>query len=348
MVANEIYMHRCFELASLGEGKVAPNPMVGAVLVYNDRIIGEGYHMQYGQAHAEVNCINSVGEQDKHLVERSTLFVSLEPCAHFGKTPPCADFVIKNKIPFVVIACRDSYEEVDGKGIEKLRAAGIKVVLPILEKEGMELNRRFFTFHKKQRPYIILKWAETADKKIAGNGPSRLLISNEITNREVHKWRSQEAAILVGTNTALRDNPALTTRLWPGTDPVRMVIDKELKLPSTSHLLDGSVKTILFNSLRHEDTGGLFYYKILTQGEFIKQMISAAYQLQIQSILVEGGARLLQSFLDGNYWDEARILRNSELEITEGLASPTLFDAEKSGSQAILNDTISYYRPASK
>ncbi|MBI3882924.1 MAG: bifunctional diaminohydroxyphosphoribosylaminopyrimidine deaminase/5-amino-6-(5-phosphoribosylamino)uracil reductase RibD [Sphingobacteriales bacterium] len=253
-------MQRCLELAKLGAGSVAPNPMVGAVLVYEDRIIGEGYHQQYGQAHAEVNCINSVKKEDKELISKSTIYVSLEPCAHYGKTPPCVNLIIEKQIPHVVVACRDSYKEVNGKGIEILKATGVNVVLGILEKEAIELNKRFFTFHREQRPYIILKWAQSGNAKIGNADFSRVLISNEQTNKHVHKWRSEEAAILVGTNTALYDNPSLTTRLWQGNNPVRLVIDTDLKLPTSLQLFNGEVKTIVFNKVKQE-AGILFYYR---------------------------------------------------------------------------------------
>lgn len=336
-------MHRCIELAKLGTGNVAPNPMVGAVLVYNDLIIGEGYHRLYGQAHAEVNCIKSVSEENEHLIEKSTLYVSLEPCAHFGKTPPCADLIIEKKIPAVVIGCRDSFQQVDGKGIQKLQAAGIKVITPVLEKEALELNKRFFTFHNLQRPFVILKWAQTANGKIANSDYSRLFISNEITNRKAHQWRSCEASILVGTNTALRDDPSLTTRLWPGNNPVRMVIDKELQLPSSLHLFDGTVKTIVFNTIQQKDKGQVLYYKISKEKSFIAQIMEALYRLNIQSVLVEGGTRLLQSFIDENYWDEASVITNTELEIPAGIQAPVLYNAVKVSGEKILTDTIHYY-----
>jgi len=343
-MTHETYMHRCFELALLGQGQVAPNPMVGAVLVWNDRIIGEGYHEQYGQAHAEVNCINSVQEADKPLIEKSILYVSLEPCAHFGKTPPCADLIIENRIPTVVIACRDSFVEVAGKGIQKLLAAGIEVITAVLEKEGLDLNRRFFTFHQQHRPYIILKWAQTADLKIARHNGSRLLISNAFTNRMVHQWRSCESSIMVGTNTALKDNPALTTRQWTGNNPVRLVIDKALKLPPQLHLLDGSVKTIVFNLMQDAEQGQLLYYKISPVGSFIYQILEALYKLQVQSVLVEGGASLLQSFLDENVWDEARVITNNELAIGEGVAAPVLANAELVSVEKMTSDSIHYYK----
>lgn len=338
-------MHRCFQLAKLGAGSVAPNPMVGAVLVYNGQIIGEGYHQQYGHAHAEVNCINSVSESNQHLVERSTLYVSLEPCAHYGKTPPCANLIIHKKIPQVIIACRDSFQQVDGKGIQRLKSAGVVVITPFLEKEALELNKRFITFHTQRRPYIILKWAQTTNGIIAANDDSRLLISNEITNRLVHQWRSCEASILVGTNTALLDDPSLTNRHWNGKNPVRLVIDKDLKLPPSLHLFDGTVKTIVFNTLQQVDKGRLIYYKISNEKSVVAQIIEALYQLNIQSVLVEGGARLLQSFIDENYWDEARVITNTQLEISEGLRAPILLKGVIINTEKTLTDTIHYYHP---
>jgi diaminohydroxyphosphoribosylaminopyrimidine deaminase/5-amino-6-(5-phosphoribosylamino)uracil reductase len=337
-------MRRCFELAKLAEGNVAPNPMVGAVLVFNDLIIGEGYHRAYGHAHAEVNCINSVAKEHVHLIDQSTLYVSLEPCSHFGKTPPCTHLIIEKNIPKVVIACRDPFLEVDGKGIEQLKAAGIEVITPLLEKEALELNKRFFTFHIQHRPYIILKWAQTANEMIAQSDYSRLLISNEKTNRQVHKWRTEEASILVGTTTALQDNPSLTNRLWQGNNPIRLVIDKDLKLPATHQLLDGTVKTIVFNAIRQENTGSLVYHRISGNDNWVTQIIEALYEMNIQSVLVEGGTSLLQSFIDANCWDEARVITNTEMEIAAGLKAPLLSNAEKRSTQIIEKDTIQYYR----
>jgi len=337
-------MRRCFELAKQGEGNVAPNPMVGAILVFNDLIIGEGYHSEFGKEHAEVNCINSVANEHLHLISQSTLYVSLEPCSHFGKTPPCTNSIIEKKIPKVVVGCQDSFSKVDGRGIETLRNAGVEVVCPILEKEALDLNKRFFTFHKKHRPYIILKWAQTANEMIAQNNYSRLLISHETTNRQVHKWRSEEASILVGTNTALLDNPSLTNRLWPGKNPIRLVIDSNLKIQATSHLLDGSVQTIVFNSLRQEQAGAILYYKIAENKSWVLQITEALYQMNIQSLLVEGGATLLQSFIDENYWDEARVITNTEMEVSDGLKAPRLKNAEKYFSETIEKDLIQYYR----
>ncbi len=337
-------MQRCLQLAVMGAGAAAPNPMVGAVLVYNGRIIGEGYHQKYGEAHAEVNCINSVAEADKELISMSTMYVSLEPCAHFGKTPPCADLIISHKIPNVVIGCRDSFAAVDGKGMERLKAAGVQVTIDVLENECRELNKRFFTFHEKQRPYIILKWAQSSDGKIgAGNG-GRVFISNEFTNKLVHKWRTEEAAIMVGTNTALLDDPALTARLWPGNNPVRLVVDMDLKLPPSLQLFDGTVKTIVFNQQKLEMGEMLSFYKIDKDEKFIPQILNALYKLQLQSVIIEGGAKLLQLFIEENAWDEARVISNEELIIGNGLSAPVLKNSNLFDEQKIKSDTISFFR----
>ncbi len=324
----ELYMERCIQLAALGAGNVAPNPMVGAVLVYNDRIIGEGYHKKYGEAHAEVNCIASVKEADKHLIENAVLYVSLEPCAHYGKTPPCSDLIIRNKIPKVVIGCRDPFKQVDGKGIEKLKAAGIEVVTGVLENECKDLNKRFFTFHIKKRPYIILKWAQTANKKIASSDNKRLIISNQITNRLVHKWRFEEASILVGTNTVIADDPLLTNRLWQGKNPVRLIIDKALKIPENLRVFNNEAPTIVFNYIKSTiEPVGMFlnqtyFFKIEKDKSLVLQVIDVCYSLNIQSILVEGGAKLLQSFIDEKLFDEIRIITNKDLVIENGLDAP--------------------------
>ncbi len=339
-------MQRCLQLAGSGAGHTAPNPMVGAVLVYKDRIIGEGCHRQYGKAHAEVNCINSVRPADKQLIARSTLYVSLEPCAHFGKTPPCTGLIIENRIPAVVIGCRDSFNEVNGKGIEKLEAAGIQVTVGVLEKECLALNRRFFTFHDRKRPYIILKWAESSDGKIAGTGSSRILISNEFTNRLVHKWRSEEAAILVGTNTALKDDPSLTTRHWPGKSPVRLVIDRELKLPAHLKLFGGEADTIVFNYLKTGDEGKLHYKQLGRNGGLLKQLLLVLCERKLQSVIVEGGTRLLQSFIDAGLWDEARVICNRQLTIGDGLEAPVLKNTVLLREEKIDTDVISYFARA--
>ncbi|MBS1917171.1 MAG: bifunctional diaminohydroxyphosphoribosylaminopyrimidine deaminase/5-amino-6-(5-phosphoribosylamino)uracil reductase RibD [Bacteroidetes bacterium] len=335
-------MLRCLQLAQQGTGYVAPNPMVGAVLVNGERIIGEGFHQQYGHAHAEVNCINSVKKEDEGLIPKSTLYVSLEPCAHYGKTPPCADLIIKNKIPKVVIGCRDPFAEVNGKGIEKLLAAGVEVVQDVLEKECIGINKRFFTFYTKHRPYIILKWAESANGTI-GSYRERVLISNEFSNRIVHKWRSEEASILVGTNTAMIDDPSLNVRLWKGPNPVRLVVDMDLSLPQHLHVFDQQQKTIVFNSIKHEEQNNLLYYQVTHDVNLVHQIVYALYQLKLQSVLVEGGAKLLQSFIDENMWDEARIIRNGELIIDNGISAPHLSEAKLIAEEKIFSDRVSYF-----
>ena len=337
-------MQRCLQLAAMGAGNVAPNPKVGAVLVYDGRIIGEGYHQKYGEAHAEVNCINSVDDGNKKLIAESTLYVSLEPCAHHGKTPPCADLIIENKIQNVVIGCRDSFIEVDGRGIEKLKAAGVIVIFGILEKECLDFNKRFFTFHEKHRPYIILKWAESGDGKIAAHGNSRLLISNDFTNRLVHKWRTEEAAILVGTYTALLDNPSLTARFWPGNNPVRLVIDKELKLPADLNLFDRKVKTIVFNYHKNAETENLIYYQVEKNTILLTQIVEALHKMKIQSVIVEGGAKLIQSFIDEDLWDEAVVICNEELIVGDGLNAPILTESELLCQQKFSTDKMSFYK----
>lgn len=362
MTIDETYMHRCIKLAELGGGNVLPNPMVGAVLVHEGRIIGEGYHERYGQAHAEVNCINSVKQEDEAFIENLALYVSLEPCAHFGKTPPCADLIIKKKIRKVVIGCRDPFEQVNGKGIEKLQAAGVDVTVGVLEAECKKLNKRFFIFHTQHRPFIILKWAQTANGKIATSpipinigtlkerplSTNRLFISNDFTNRFVHKWRSEEAAILVGTNTVFADNPSLTNRLWTGKSPVRLVADMELKLPSASAIFNKQQRTIVFNSIKHEeDNNNLFYYQVSEDVSLVHQILNACYKNNIQSILVEGGGKLLQSFIDKAAWDEARIITNEKLFV-EGVSAPQLTNATLVESKHIFDDRIDFYATLNK
>ena len=338
---EELYMRRCLELAKLGEGTVAPNPIVGAVLVYKDRIIGEGYHQQYGQPHAEVNCINSVKKEDLHLIEHSIIYVSLEPCAHFGKTPPCADLIIRHKIKKVVVGCRDPFEEVDGKGIEKLKAAGIIVEMSSLEKECIFQNRRFFTFHKKKRPYILLKWSQTADGSIAYKSQEkeqRLLISNSISNRLVHKWRRDEAAIMIGTQTALLDNPTLTNRLWHGKSPLRLVIDKENKIPKNYNIFNKDANTIVFSYHESYSKENIQQIQLSPNEDLINQILDYCYKNSIQSILVEGGKQVLQSFLDKGIWDETRIITNEKLFISNGLKAPCFNETIKVSEQKILED----------
>ena len=353
MATNEQYMNRCIELAKLGAGNVAPNPMVGAVLEFDNKIIGEGYHQKYGEAHAEVNCINSVEEEKKFIIEKSTLYVSLEPCSHYGKTPPCVDIIIKNKIKKVVIGCIDVYKEVAGKGMQKLKDAGIEVISGILEKDCIDLNKRFFTFHQKFRPYIILKWAQSVNGKIAGTLPllfpgeethKRIYISNNYSNRLVHKWRSEEAAILVGTRTAMQDDPLLTTRLWAGRNPTRIVIDKELQLSPVLKVFNNEAKTIIYNSKKDSIGEHLVHIKLENEN-FLEQLLDSLFEMNIQSVLVEGGAKTLQSFIDNGLWDEARVITNENLFIENGIAAPGLENCIVEKTERYFADGINYYRP---
>ncbi len=358
MNVHEPYMHRCLQLAKLGAGHVAPNPMVGAVLVHEGRIIGEGYHEKYGQAHAEVNCINAVKPSEVSLITSSTLYVSLEPCSHHGKTPPCADLIVAKKIPRVVIGCTDPFFEVKGRGIDKLQKAGIEVVVNVLEKECIGLNKRFFTFHLQHRPYVVLKWAQSADGKMARADKARFQISNEFSTRLVHKWRSEEASILVGTNTALNDDPELNNRFWDGANPIRLVTDMELRLPTTLKLFNSEIPTIIFNTRQHSVEKIAFhsshplgkeavgYYQVTTDVDFVPQLMHGLYQMKVQSVLVEGGAKLLQSFIDQNYWDEIRLITNSELRMEEGIGSP-IFSGIKTEEMELFSDRIEIFKPLS-
>ena len=305
---NDIkFMRRCLQLARCGEAGAAPNPMVGAVVVCDGRIIGEGFHRRCGEPHAEVNAINSV--RDKHLLSRSTIYVSLEPCAHFGKTPPCADLIIECGIPRVVIGCTDPFAKVNGLGIKKLQEAGREVVVGVMEEECRYLNRRFFTFHQKHRPWITLKWAQSEDGYMGAVYLPSNFFSNAMTQTLVHRMRARSQAILVGTNTAILDNPSLTTRYWQGKNPLRLTIDRHNRLPADLHLKDGSTPTIIY------------------QQESLREILDDLYNRGIQSLMVEGGAKLLQSFIDEDLWDEARI-ETAPLSIEKGTKAPFLKDAE--------------------
>jgi diaminohydroxyphosphoribosylaminopyrimidine deaminase/5-amino-6-(5-phosphoribosylamino)uracil reductase len=319
------YMQRCLQLAANGLGNVAPNPMVGCVIVHDDKIIGEGYHARYGEAHAEVNAINSV--KDKALLKDATLYVSLEPCSHHGKTPPCSDLIIESGIKKVVIASGDTNPVVAGKGIEKLKRAGVEVISGVLENEARELNKRFFTFHEQKRPYIILKWAQTADgfidRKRTDNTEPALQISNEHSRRLLHKWRSEEQAIMVGTNTARLDNPRLDIRLVSGKNPLRMVLDKNLELAESLNLLDGSQPTLVFTSKKSVAKNNLEFATIDFSENILPQVMVVLFQKQIQSVIVEGGSNLLQHFIDAKLWDEARVII-SENFIGDGVTAPKL------------------------
>ncbi len=319
-------MKRCLQLAVKGLGTVAPNPMVGCVIVENGKIIGEGYHQQFGQAHAEVNAINAVA--DKSLLKRATLYVNLEPCSHFGKTPPCADFIIENKIPNVVIGNMDTNSLVSGKGIARLTNAGVNVKTDIMEEECRQLNCRFFTFQEQKRPYILLKWAQTKDGFIDANRTENstqkaLQISHPASRTLLHQWRSQEQAIMIGTTTALLDNPELTVREVEGNNPLRITIDKWLRIPKEYHLLDGSTPTLVFTAVDTPSVHHLEYVKIDFAQPVVLQIINELYKRNIQSLLVEGGEQLLNSFIETNCWDEARVFISEKI-IGKGVPAPVL------------------------
>ncbi len=321
MQNEEFFMQRCIELASKTMGCASPNPMVGSVIVYNNKIIGEGYHEKYGSHHAEVNAINSV--KDKSLLSKSTLYVNLEPCAHFGKTPPCSDLIIQNKIPEVVIGCVDTFSEVSGKGIERMRSVGIDVKVGVLENESRELNKRFFTFHEKKRPYIILKWAESKDGFIAPKNQTKpFWMTSSESKKLAHKWRAEEDAILVGRITAEKDNPSLTVREVEGSNPIRIIIDKDLKLSADFNLFNNDAKTIVFNQLKSEENNSNNYIKINFHN-LTKNILQELHKQNIQSIIIEGGTKTLQSFIDKNLWDEARIFTTKKT-LTEGVKPPTI------------------------
>lgn len=312
-------MQRGFQLAKLGAGAVSPNPMVGCVIVHDGRIIGEGFHQKYGEAHAEVNAINAVF--DKSLLSESTVYVTLEPCSHFGKTPPCADLLIKHQIKKVFVCNYDPNPLVAGRGIEKLRQAEIEVEIGLLEERGRELNKRFFTCIEKKRPYVILKWAESFDGFIANKNYEAVQISNLLSRRFVHKMRSEEDAIMVGTNTAKYDNPTLDTRFWTGKSAVRVLIDKDLLLHDNLNIFDNSQKTICYNLLKDEILENAIFVKIPANISTESFILQDLYQRKIQSLVIEGGTILLQSFIDLGLWDEAFILK-SKLILENGIKAP--------------------------
>lgn len=338
---HEDYIARCIELAKNGFGTTYPNPMVGSVIVYNGEIIGEGWHQKAGEPHAEVNAIRSV--KDPSLLNKATIYVSLEPCSHFGKTPPCCDLIIKNKIPNVVIGTVDSNIKVAGNGIKRLQEAGANVLVGILEKECYELNQRFFTFHEKKRPYIILKWAETQDGFIAPlqkEEQKPVWITNINSRQLVHKWRTEEQAILVGTQTVIDDNPKLNARDWEGNNPVRVVIDQNHRIPKTAHVFDNQTKTIVFSNKKSTPSLENTILEVIDfQKNIAQQIADILFQHQIQSVIVEGGAQTLQTFIDANLWDEARVfIGNCTFE--KGVKAPIMntspFKKEKIGTDELL------------
>tara|TARA_R110001592_G_scaffold8084_8_gene44344 strand:- start:8453 stop:9556 length:1104 start_codon:yes stop_codon:yes gene_type:complete len=346
---DEKFMLRCIQIAKNGLGSTAPNPMVGAVIVYKDQIIGEGYTSAYGGAHAEVNAINSV--KDISLLKSATLYVTLEPCSHFGKTPPCADLIVKMGIPKVVIGLKDPHEKVAGNGLKKLEQAGCKVQIGILKKECEEHHRRFLTYYTKKRPFIILKWAETADGFIAPEPTFRdekkkpYWITNTRSRQLVHKWRSEEPGILVGTNTVLADNPQLNIRDWTGKAPTRIIINRTLKIPTNFHVFDGTQRTIICTEV--EDVSQYvdkITYKVLNFETSIPQQIcSLLYEEQIQSVIIEGGCNTIESFIKSNLWDEARIFKGTTT-FKKGIKAPKINGTIKEQIQ-ISTDQLTILKP---
>ena len=325
MKIHEKYIRRCIELAKNGLGTTYPNPLVGSVIVYDGKIIGEGWHKKAGEPHAEVNAIKSV--KDKTLLKKATIYVSLEPCSHFGKTPPCCNLIIENEIPNVVIGTVDPNIKVAGKGIKRLLDAGIKVTVGILEEDCYELNKRFFTFHEKKRPYIILKWAESQDGFIAPIEKSEkkpIWITNSFSRQLVHKWRSEEQAILVGTQTVIDDNPKLDVRDWKGHNPVRIVLDQNKRIPNSSQILDNQTKTIVFSksktTIEKENT---IFENIDFKENIAIQIAQVLYKHQIQSVIIEGGSQTLQTFIDAKLWDESRIFIG-KIDFKTGIKAPSL------------------------
>lgn len=330
MTIDEKYMYRCLQLSLNGRGAVSPNPMVGAVIVHNDRIIGEGYHRQYGKAHAEVNAISSV--KDKSLLKEATIYVSLEPCSHYGKTPPCAQLIIDSKIPRVVVACLDPYPAVSGRGVSMLKNAGVSVVVGVLEAEAIELNKEFFVSQTQKRPYIYLKWAQTQDgfiDKDRGDGDKAepTPISNEFSKMLVHKKRSEVRAIMIGTNTAIKDNPSLTTRLWSGNSPIRVVLDRTLRIPSQYNIFDGKVRTIIFTEKEPGKRLENVHFEVVDFNENVfENIFSKLNNYNIDSLLVEGGSELLQALIDKGLWDEAYI-ETSDIRFGGGVKAPKIAGA---------------------
>jgi diaminohydroxyphosphoribosylaminopyrimidine deaminase / 5-amino-6-(5-phosphoribosylamino)uracil reductase len=332
------YMRRAMELASLGIGHVSPNPMVGCVIVHEGKIIGEGYHQQYGHLHAEPNAINEV--KDPQYLQESTIYVTLEPCAHQGKTPPCADLLVKKKVKRVVIGAVDSNPLVGGKGIKKLKEAGIQVDFGVLEKELRWQNRRFFTFMERKRPYVILKWAQTEDGFVARKNYDSKWISNSISRQMVHRWRAEEAAIMVGTKTAFYDNPKLNVRGWQGKDPLRVFIDKRLELDKNYHLFDGTQDTVCYNLVKSQRAENLQYVK-LKEGFSVEDILKDLYERKVQSLIVEGGSVLLQHFIRLGVWDEARMFVGP-VRFEEGIPAPKM-DTDPGQILEIQNDLLKIY-----
>ncbi|MEO9872473.1 bifunctional diaminohydroxyphosphoribosylaminopyrimidine deaminase/5-amino-6-(5-phosphoribosylamino)uracil reductase RibD [Ekhidna sp.] len=331
------YMKRALELAELGRGSISPNPMVGCVIVHEDTIVGEGYHQEYGKPHAEVNAINAV--KDHSVLAKSTAYVTLEPCAHHGKTPPCADLLIQKKIKRVVIASRDPFEKVNGKGIKKLKAAGVEVVIGLHKEEAEKLNIRFFTSIQQERPYVILKWAQTSDGFVARENYDSKWISNQYSRQLVHKWRTEEDAILVGKNTAIYDNPQLTAREWEGKNPIRILLDSNLEVNKDSNLFNDFAPTLIFNSLKEEKKKNLEWIKIDMNNPW--SVLRKLHERRVQSVIIEGGSQVLNSFINENCWDEARVFTSKE-SFEKGVLAPQIDGITR--EEKIFDDILTFYK----
>ncbi|UCE93894.1 MAG: bifunctional diaminohydroxyphosphoribosylaminopyrimidine deaminase/5-amino-6-(5-phosphoribosylamino)uracil reductase RibD, partial [Flavobacteriaceae bacterium] len=347
MVDHEKFMERCLELASHGLGLVYPNPMVGAVIVYQNKIIGEGWHQKAGSPHAEVNAINAV--RDKSMLQKSVIYVNLEPCSHHGKTPPCADLIVKHGIPKVVVGSLDPNPVVAGRGLKRLEDNGVELIKGVLKQECEELNKRFYTFHKKKRPYVILKWAQSKDGFIFPNTEnikkgSPVWISNEFSRQKVHQWRTEEASILVGRKTVEQDNPRLNSRDFKGNPLYRIIIDPELRLTGDLNILDGSGPTLIFNAIRQEaenNENNIEYCQLNFKGEVVEQILQVLYHKGIQSLIVEGGSITLESFMQSGLWDEIRIFEGAE-DFNKGLKAP-YFEGKLQAEFQIGNDKLFMY-----
>ena len=340
MEIHENFMNKCLKLAKKGRGKTSPNPMVGCVIVHNNKVIGEGYHEKYGHQHAEVNAINSV--KNKNLLKESVLYVNLEPCAHHGKTPPCSDLIINNNIPKVIIGCKDSFIEVSGKGIEKMKRHNIDVKVGVLEKECLDLNKRFFTFHDKRRPYIILKWAKSKDNLIAPiNQKEKFWMTSNSSKKLVHKWRSYEDAILIGSRTAKIDNPHLTVREIQGKNPIRIIINQNLNLPLDLNIYNDEAKTIIYNAIRNDQIKLNKFIKI-DFNNLIKSVLKSLYKQKIQSLIIEGGAHTINTFIQQGIWDEARVFTANK-NLKSGLPTPVI-KKKPFSIKKIEQDIIEMYR----
>ena len=335
---DKYYMRRCLQLARCAAGSTSPNPQVGAVIVCDGRIIGEGYHIRAGEPHAEVNAVRSVKPADRHLLPQSTIYVTLEPCSHYGKTPPCCDLIIKVGIKRVVIGTTDNNKCVNGEGIARMKKAGIDVVVGMLENECYAVNRPFFTYNRHARPAVTLKWAQTADGfiDIKRDGGVPLQISTSVSQVAVHKLRAMHDAILVGSRTALLDNPSLNLRCWAGRAPLRLVIDRAGVLPATLNLFDGSLPTVVYTANEIIGKFGKNVEQVVLDfsKSVLPQILDHLHSLKIQSLLVEGGAKLLQSFIDASLWDNARVEINRSLVVGDGVSAPVISDSFLSGQKS--------------